>query len=118
MGNKLSDLIIVVDNAPCHSRLEAATDGTTASILRLVPHSPMLNPIEAIWSKIKAYVKSHLHVPNVTPPGVTAQRLAYLEGIIDDDTNVVVGGDCARVVQHTTAIHPEVLAMHDMQVGR
>ena len=78
----------------------------------------MLNPIETIWSKIKTFVKTHLQVPLVEPPGVIAQRLTYLEGIIDQAKDVVVGGDCARAVQHTTALHPDVLAMHDMDVGR
>jgi hypothetical protein len=38
MGNQLADLVIVCDNAPCHSRLEAVTNGTTATLLSLGPH--------------------------------------------------------------------------------
>jgi transposase len=70
MGNQLEGLVIVCDNAPCHSRLEAVTNGTTVTLLRLGPYSPMLNPIEAIWSKVKCYTKTHLRVPQVVAPGV------------------------------------------------
>ncbi|KAJ3649388.1 hypothetical protein Zmor_021135 [Zophobas morio] len=75
MGNEIADLVLVSDNAPCHSSLEEAVNGTGATLLRLGPYSPMLNPIENIWSKIKTYAKTHLRVPVVAPPGVVEQRL-------------------------------------------
>ena len=56
-------VVIVIDNAPCHSRIEeilAEEELSRNSILRLAPYSPMLNPIEHIWSLIKASVKSNL----------------------------------------------------------
>jgi transposase len=117
-GNELKDLVVVVDNAPCHSRLEDVITGTDAVLLRLAPYSPMLNPVETIWSKIKAFVKTNLRVPNVNPPGVVEQRLVYLEGIVDQAMNTIVGGDCARAVQHTSVHHPAALGMDNMQVGR
>lgn len=48
LGNRLSDLVIVCDNAPCHSRLEVVFNTSEANLLRLAPYSPMLNPIESI----------------------------------------------------------------------
>lgn len=117
MGNQLGDLVIVCDNAPCHRTLETAIDGTTATLLRLGPYSPMLNPIEIIWSKIKLFVKAHLKVPNVVPPGVGEQRLLYLEEIINQAQLTIVGGDCARAVQHTTTFHVDALALNNMSVG-
>lgn len=113
MGNQLVDLVIVADNAPCHSSLENVIDGTPATLLRLSPYSPMLNPIEIIWSKIKSYVKRQLRIPNVEPPGVIEQRLVYLEGIIDQAKNTE-----RRAVQHTTIHHAAALAREDMHVGR
>lgn len=118
LGNELLDLVIVCDNAPCHSRLEEVVNGTEARLLRLGPYSPMLNPIENIWSKIKTYCKTHLRVPDVQPPGVVEQRLTYLERIIDEAKDTVVGGDCSRAAQHTTIHHVAALAMQDMRVGR
>lgn len=118
LGNQLEDLVIVCDNAPCHSRLETVFDDTTAVLLRLAPYSPMLNPIEAIWSKIKCFVKTHITVPHVAAPGVGEQRIIYLEGLIDQAKDTVMGGDCARAAQHTTVHHAAALAMQDMQTGR
>ena len=116
-GNHLDDLVIVCDNAPCHSRLENVIAGSGATLLRLAPYSPMLNPIESIWSKVKAHVKLNLRNPPVAGPGVGQQRLVHLENIIDNAKNTVVGGGCARAAQHSTIFHAAALAMEDMQVG-
>lgn len=117
-GNRIEDLVIVMDNAPCHSRVETVLEGTSATLLRLAPYSPMLNPVETIWSKVKAFVKANLRIPEVQPPGVVEQRLLYLENVIDQAKNTIVGGDCARAVQHTTTFHPAAIAMEDMLVGQ
>ena len=77
MGNQLVDLVIIADNAPCHRSLENMLTNTPAKLLRWAPYSPMLNPIESIWSKVKTYVKGHLGIPEVTPPGVVEQRLVH-----------------------------------------
>lgn len=116
-GNHLNDLVIICDNAPCHARLENSLAGTGVILLRLSPYSPMLNPIETIWSKIKAVVKSVLRNPHVEAPGVGQQRLVHLENLIDDAKETVTGGDCARAAQHTTSFHTAALAMDDMEVG-
>lgn len=118
MGNELADLVIVCDNAPCHANFETVVNGTAATLLRLGPYSPMLNPIEAIWSKIKTHVRGHLRVPNVAGPGVAEQRLLYLEELIDQAKDTIVGGDCARAAQHTTVHHAAALALQNMPVGR
>ena len=76
LGNTLEDLVVVCDNAPCHNGLTALFETSPASLLRLGPYSPMLNPVESIWSKIKASVKAQIRVPHVDHPGVGEQRLA------------------------------------------
>lgn len=118
LGNQLADLVLVCDNAPCHSRLQNVVNETGASLLRLSPYSPMLNPIETIWSKIKSNVKVNLRIPQVAGPGVGEQRLVYLEQIIDRAKDTIVGGDCARAAQHTTIHHAAALTLQDMPVGR
>lgn len=118
LGNQLDDLVIVCDNAPCHSRLETVFEDTPAVLLRLAAYSPMLNPIETIWSKIKCHVKTYITVPQVAAPGVVEQRLLYLESLIDQARDTITGGDCARAAQHTTVHHAAALAMQDMLVGR
>lgn len=87
-------------------------------MLRLGPYSPMLNPIEIIWSKIKSHVKTNLTIPNFNAPGVGEQRLVYLERVIDQAKATITGGDCARAVQHTSTFHGIVLNMNDMQMGQ
>ena len=91
---------------------------TEATLLHLGPYSPMLNPIKNIWSKIKSYVKTHLRLRQVVPPGVGQQRLVYLEELIDQAKDTIVGGDCARAAQHSTIHHVAALALQDMPVGR
>nr|CAI5869481.1 unnamed protein product [Callosobruchus analis] len=105
----------VCDNAHCHARFEGVINNTEATLLRLGPYSPMLNPIENIWSKIKTYVKTHLRVPQVRGIGIVEQRLLYLEKIIDSAKETIVGGDYARAVQHTTIFHAASLLLQDMK---
>lgn len=113
-------MVIICDNAPCHSSAETAVNEFSngmASVLRLGLYSPMLNPIEAIWSKIKSCVKSSMDVPDVQGPGLAEQRLQYLERKIDDAKVAVTGGHCARATQHCFSFHADVLALRDMPAG-
>ena len=117
LGNTLEELVVVCDNAPCHSGLDSLFAASAATLLRLGPYSPMLNPVETIWSKIKTKVKSSIRIPHVEPLGVGEQRLAYLEHAIDDAIPTITNGDCTRSVQHTTTFHNDVLALQDMRPG-
>ena len=117
LGNTLEELVVVCDNAPCHSGLDSLFAASPATLLRLGPYSPMLNPVETIWSKIKTKVKSSIRIPHVEPPGVGEQRLAYMERAIDEAIPTITNGDCARSVQHTSSFHADVLALQDMRPG-
>ena len=81
-GQQLSELVVVADNTSAHSRLHHVFEGADAMLLRLGPYSPMLNPIESIWSKVKAFVKAQMRVPLVEGPNMQEQRLRYLEEIL------------------------------------
>ena len=51
--------IVIMDNLPSH-KVKGVVEPillTGASILYLPPYSPDLNPIEMMWSKIKAYLR-------------------------------------------------------------
>ena len=53
----------MIDNAPCHSRVEeilTEEEFSRNKILKLASYSPMLNPIEQVWSVIKANVKRNV----------------------------------------------------------
>lgn len=87
-------------------------------LLRLSPYSPMLNPIENVWSKLKSVVKRNNRVPEVHPPGVMEQRMVYLELLIQNALREVTTADCTRSIQHSVTFHPLALGMMDMPVGR
>ena len=117
-AQRLADIVLVVDNAPCHRRLDEVFANSDAVLLRLGPYSPMLNPCETIWSKLKMIVKQRIAVPIVNAPGLAQQRLEYLEGVVNDSKGEIVAGDCARAAHHTTTFHAPALALDDMNVGQ
>jgi transposase len=117
IGKDLTNLVVVCDNAPCHSRLEQVFGENGAILLRLGPYSPMLNPIENIWSVIKTEVKGNIRVPQVVPPNVGEQRLLYLENIIENSKLRVTDNHCVRAYQHTTTFHGDIMALLDVPVG-
>lgn len=51
--------IVVMDNLSSHkvAGVKEIIEGAGAQILYLPPYSPDLNPIELMWSKIKAYLR-------------------------------------------------------------
>lgn len=51
--------VVVMDNLPCHkvAGIREAIEGVGANLTYLPPYSPDLNPIEEMWSKIKAYLR-------------------------------------------------------------
>lgn len=52
--------VVVMDNLPAHKLpgVRAAIESAGATLLRLPPYSPDLNPIEMIWSKVKRLMRS------------------------------------------------------------
>ena len=51
---------VVMDNLSSHKSKAVAEsiEGTGAKLLYLPPYSPDLNPIENMWSKVKAYLRA------------------------------------------------------------
>ena len=51
--------IVIMDNLAAHkmSAIVAAIEATGAEVRFLPPYSPDLNPIEKMWSKVKAYLR-------------------------------------------------------------
>ncbi|POM73403.1 Hypothetical protein PHPALM_9751 [Phytophthora palmivora] len=53
----LDEVVVVLDNAPCHTDAEDVFDEEEfedAEVLKLRPYSPMLNPIENVFSVYKS----------------------------------------------------------------
>ena len=64
----MQPVVLVLDNAPCHLGLEVALSDQEFShhkVLRLAPYSPMLNPIEQVWSVMKAQIKKNLLIRQI-----------------------------------------------------
>ena len=56
-------VVTVIDNAPCHLGLEDVFKEPEFSdnhLLRLGPYIPMFNPMENVWSSVKAKIKRDL----------------------------------------------------------
>lgn len=51
--------VVVMDNLACHkvTGVREAIEEAEAHVVYLPPYSPDLNPIEEMWSKIKAYLR-------------------------------------------------------------
>jgi transposase len=52
--------ILIIDNLPAHksARVTAAIEGAGCVLVYLPPYSPDFNPIENMWSKVKASVRA------------------------------------------------------------
>lgn len=86
------ELVVVCDNAPVHTALERVFEEEEfagARLLRLAPYSAPLNPIEMVWSAVKAVIKREMAVTFYqildTDAGLTQaeHRLQYMERKID-----------------------------------
>ena len=115
LGVDVNQVIWVCDNAPCHSKVqELELDFPGLTVRRLGPHSPMLNPIENVWSKMKRHIKRHMRVPAVVCPGVGEQRLQYVQTKIDEAMATIAQQDCVRRCQHMQSFFAAVLRNKNM----
>jgi transposase len=76
--------IVVMDNLSSH-KVEGIMESIIAAgatVLYLPPYSPDLNPIEMMWSKVKAYLRK-----------VKARTKELLETAIDDALNLISVSD-------------------------
>ena len=108
-GIQVDSVVSACVNAQCHSKLEECiTQHPGLNLCRLGPYSPMLNPVETIWSKIKACVRQNMGVPPVKPPSDREQRLTQISP-----------GSIMRAWQHAHGFLrlPSVLNMEDVKVG-
>ncbi|CAB4044955.1 Hypothetical predicted protein, partial [Paramuricea clavata] len=85
LGITVDSVVVVCDNAPCHSKFEECViEQPGLTFCRLEQYSPMLNPVNTVWSKMEAVVKQRMRVPQVHRPEVGEQRLQYVEALTDE----------------------------------
>ena len=63
-------------------------------------HHNMLNPVETILGKMKAVLKQRMRGPQVQPPRVGEQRLAYVQWLIDEFMGLITVQDIVNSCQH------------------
>ena len=111
-------VVMVVDNAPCHSNIEevfSEEEFLGCEVLTLGPYSPMFNPIEQVWSLIKAYVKQELGTRIVSilamkrrdGLSITEQRARALTSLIEEGLGRVTPEVCNRFL---AGIRSKILA--------
>lgn len=85
------DDILIMDNLPAHRslRITQAVEGAGCKLVYLPPYSPDLNPIENMWSKVKASLRK------------TAARTfdAVVAGV-KDALNAITLEDCDGYFEH------------------
>ena len=125
-GYAMNQLVIVADNAPCHSQLEQVSseeEFSDVTIIRLAPYSAPMNPIEYAWSSIKAKIKSSLST-NFNRPmddrgGLTMMelRLRRVEDAIDSAIASVNMMHCLSFFNHLQKFYPLTMSCNDLPVG-
>ncbi|GMF36767.1 unnamed protein product [Phytophthora lilii] len=126
-GVSLFDVVVVCDNASIHNGVKEVlhhSDYVGVELIKLSPYSPMLNPIENVFSVFKAGVKSYLasHRDAIlrVPRGVSkvAHRSDYVMRAARYSMSTKVTPDlCDSEAAHTLALHARALDKENMPVG-
>ena len=128
-SRNLSNVVIVCDNAPCHSRFLEVTQEEAFKdmcvLLKLGPYSPMLNPTENLWSAMKSKVKTSLaaNQASILQDHTASQmtqgeyRMQRLEQIVDMSMAEMTTDLCIRSCNHVQKFFARALRMEDMPVG-
>ena len=116
--------MLVFDNAPCHSNVEEhvlSGELDACKILRLSPYSPMLNPIENVWSVLKSSVKTELSsrmaevlAPNSINLTTKEHRLRMLEGIVQGAMPSISPELCVSCIASIQRRFSSALSLEDM----
>ena len=118
-------VVIILDNASCRSRIKevlAEDEFRRNHALRLAPYSPMLNPIENIWSVVKADVKSNLaeHLHEMLNNEYNGQlsvrefRPQFLERFIRKGLELIALALCCSTIAHIQSKVAVALALEDI----
>lgn len=117
MGHPFKNLLIICDKTFSYNAIEsdvAKITNSKAKVMRLDAYTPMLNPMETIWSKMKNYVKAHLSMQQ--PTESSEHRLQQLEQYINEAWASTTLVDCTHAIEFSTSFHADALSMRDMHV--
>ena len=118
-------VVMVADNAPCPSNIEevfSEEEFLGCEVLKLGPYSPMFNPIEQVWSLIKAHAKQELAAKIVSilamekrdGLSITEQRARSLTSLIEEELGRVTPEICNRFRAGIQSKIPAAVALEDV----
>ena len=120
----LDQVTVTCDNAPVHTGMETVVEEFPGvELLRTAPYSAPLNPIEAVWSSMKASMKadmaSSFHQMLNTAPGLSQQehRLRFLEARIDAAMEHITPVMCLQFYNHVQRHYAGCMALADLSMG-
>lgn len=127
-GNLASNIVVVLDNAPVHSRVEILSEEKEfagVEFCRLSPYSPMFNPIEHCWSSFKSGVKNYLQEHRETlinehqNEGLTQTefRLRFLENCADNEIIKITPQTCLHSYNHVQRYYPIAMQRTDVTLN-
>ena len=119
---------IIMDNAPAHSRAEMMNP-EIHTIQKLPPYSPFLNPIEEVFSIVKAAIKAKLNDANIQRQllndrghidqqvNLHEYRLGILRGVAEDildDREIVSVAKCVNINTRMMGYLPRCMDLVDI----
>ena len=124
----MEELVLVCDNAPCHVGLEEVLEEAEfrgARLLRLGPYSAPLNPIEEVWSALKAEMKRRLTStmadlllqPTSWDITQVERRMQHLESVIDAAIPTVTPMLCLNTCNHVQRHFAACLVLSHLSMG-
>lgn len=117
-------VVMVIDNAPCHSNIEEVLqeeEFREHRILRLGPYSAMFNPIENVWSVVKSYVKRELSrklssiLNSRNEITIKEQRVRALESLMEEGLQTITPTICANCIASIQRKITAALNLENMQ---
>ena len=122
----VASVVLVFDKAPFHSNVESdlLTDILRdCKLLRLSPYSPVLNPIEHVWSVIKSEVKKNLAKEmesilnaNRGQMSIREHRLRALEVVVQQSVELITPVLCNSCIANIQGRVSGALALEDIQL--
>ena len=118
------DVQMLFDNTPSHHNLDDSLYSHTLPMRRIPKYSPMLNPIECVFSSWKAELKNLLSANQdifINPDGhgrgeatLSAFRLNQLKALIDESSRPITTDKCVAWENHNVTYYARCLQMEDI----
>lgn len=113
-GTSCEQIVMIIDNTPCHLNLENVLHEIQEATLLCLAHClPMLIPVECVWSVIKTQLEqkeanqlSELLAGD--PQNILSKsewKLRFVEKLIDESVIVITSSMCLNFVNHMQSLY-------------